>query len=189
MTARKKSQAEQPEPEHIEEEDALTAAMRVLAVEKMLTTEMRAAKSAARQVATDEITPGERRMATLTDGTPIATITLTKPSIRGGWEITDPIALDLWCQEKGIDTGAKHVLTFPGWFTAQANLQAIIDQHGGEVPPGIADGAVETAPSLRVNQTQAQREALQRAVPTVDGLLAIMAPPEQIDAPAAGEEA
>lgn len=137
-------------------------ALRTLALIKLLQTRIRAAEKAAKNyLATRAILEvGDKKNVTDDQGESIATVSMSKGRTRGGLTVTDPFALADWCDQRGIQHHGQPSITFPAWFTAAANLQALVNQHGGQLPPGLSDYTEEGDPVVTTRQTTAQEDAL-----------------------------
>lgn len=138
-----------------------TIAQRVLVVAKLLRDQIADSDKKARAyLAEKAMNPGDRANVIDDSGESIGTISLSKPRKRGGLVITDPMALAAWCDAHNIQHGGKPSIEFPAWFTAQANLQALVHMSGGELPDGLDDTTEEGAPALSVRMSDDQRAQL-----------------------------
>lgn len=113
----------------------------------------------------ETLTPGDRMHATLPDGTDIGTISYSRPAPGpGDWAITDEGAYARWLSDTHPDaTEVKIVVR--DWAKGPAQINAYVEEHLGEVPPGVAwaEGRART-PSISTSLSKAQREALEVAI-------------------------
>lgn len=132
-------------------------ALRIVTIAKLVREQILATDKNARAYLTEKaMTSGDRLNVVDDEGRSIGTVSMSKPRVTGGWEITDPIALAKWCEKRGIHHGGKPSIEFPEWFEARANLEALVRQAGGEIPDGLADTSTEGKPSLSVRMSEEQ---------------------------------
>lgn len=156
-------------------------ALRTLAVAKMLKDRIYAAeKQAKAYLATKVMAEKDRKTVTDDQGRDIATVSMTKPRQKpgtGGWVITDPIALQVWCDKHGERTGGKPSVVFPEWFEAPDELARLVAKYDGEIPDGLVEVPAEYGdPSITVRQTPAQADALLQNFGSATALLESVAP-------------
>lgn len=141
--------------------DPTTRALQTLALTKYLTGELKARENAARSVLAGAMSPGDRRVVTAANGVEVATVSLTRPSEREQLVVTDPDALYLWAKEhECAPDGVRTTIVLPDWFTSEANLRALIDRAGGELPDGITIHTSTRKPTVMVRQSAAQALAI-----------------------------
>lgn len=160
-----------------------THALRILATGRYLTGLIRKAEAQAKAYLMEkELKPKDRRSVTLDDGADIGTVSLAQGR-KPGPKVTDPIALAAWLDSRGISHGGKPSVQFPEWFTAKANLEALLERLGGELPDGL-ELPEEGAPYILVRQSTDQALTLRDslATATAQDLLAEVAP-LQIEGP------
>lgn len=154
-----------------------THAMRILATAKFLKTLMGPAERQAKAYLQEkELAVKDRRTITGTDGSDVGTISLVAGR-QPAPTITDPVALQMWCDERGIHTGAEMRPVFPEWFTAKANLEALIAQAGGELPDGL-EVPPPGEPYVLVRQSADQALALRDSLTSAQELIDFVTPLE-----------
>ena len=94
---------------------------------------------------------GDRTYA-IVDGEKIGTVSVSAPE--PGPKVTDPDALLDWCRKNQPDAIVE---TVAPWFTASANLKAMLEKTG-ELPDGV--DIVRGEPSVSVRVSAAQGEVL-----------------------------
>lgn len=156
-------------------------ALRTLAVAKMLKDRIYAAeKQAKAYLATKVMAEKDRKTVTDSEGRDIATVSMTKPRQKpgtGAWTITDPIALQVWCDQHDEHTGGKPSVVFPEWFAAPDQLRRLVEKYDGEIPDGLVEVPAEFSdPSITVRQTATQADALLLNFDTATALLESVAP-------------
>ena len=152
-------------------------AMRILATAKFLKTLMSPAERQAKAyLATKEMRVKDRRTVEGVDGSDIGTISMVAGR-QGAPVIVDPVALQVWCDERGIHTGAEMRPVFPAWFTAKANLEALIAQAGGELPIGL-EVPEAGEPYVMIRQSADQALALRDGLTTAAQLIDFVTPLE-----------
>lgn len=152
-------------------------AMLTLATAKMIKARMSPAeKQAKAYLEQKEMNPGDRRSVMSPDGQDVGTVSMSKGGVRGNLTITDPIAFAAWCDERGIEHRAVPSLTFPEWFTARANLEAIIANAGGEMPDGLEDTTTTVQPYVSIRQSETQAANLLDSFTTAQQILEAITP-------------
>lgn len=106
--------------------------------------------------------PGDRKRAAL-EGEQIATVSRAEYKTAEALTVTDPALLLEWVKHNGHDDAIVESLA--PWFTAPANLEALVAKTG-EVPDGVEVMQKETGGGVSVRQTPAQKEALARLAAT-----------------------
>lgn len=150
-------------------------AMRVLATAKLLKSLMAPAeKQAKTYLEAKELSPKDRRTITLDDGTDVGTVSMVEGRTKAPI-IVDAEALAKWCDKHGVEHAARWEPVFPEWFTAKANLEALIDGAGGEIPDGLAIPD-QGKPYVMVRQTTGQAMALADAFTSASDLINAVTP-------------
>lgn len=150
-------------------------AMRVLATAKLLKSLMAPAeKQAKAYLEAKELSPKDRRTVTLDDGTDVGTISMVEGRSKAP-VIIDAEALVKWCDEHGVEHGARWEPVFPAWFTAKANLDSLIERAGGEIPDGLALPE-PGEPYVMIRQTTGQAMALADAFTSAKALIEAVTP-------------
>lgn len=143
-------------------------ALRTLALAKLLKDQIYRAEKQAKAYLAKTMKEKDRTSAFDDQGNDVATISMAKARQKPGtgqWAITDPIALQVWCDKHGEHTGGKPSMVFPEWFAAPAELARLVAKYDGEIPDGLVEVPAEFGePSISVRQTPTQADALSRAI-------------------------
>lgn len=120
-----------------------------------------------------ELEPGDRKMATL-EGAEIGTITRAKLGTKERVVVTSEPALLAWCKANGQEDAI--VTRLADWFTAEANLAALIAKTG-ELPDGVDIETRESGGYISVRQSDTQKDNLTALAATgaIAGLVADLA--------------
>ena len=107
-----------------------------------------ALKKQATEALKDHMVEGDRSYATY-DGERIGTISVTTGEPR--WEVADPSALLRWARTHKPEAVQE---TLAPWFTTHANLEGVIQETGGEIPPGVELTTPSPRVTVRVSEKQ-----------------------------------
>lgn len=97
---------------------------------------IKSGKAAAKAALGEELNPGDRVAVTLPSGKRIGKVTMTDPKTKNVYSVTDEAAFIAWVSEH-YTSAVEFKPVIQPWFMGEGNLEAVIKNNGGEVPPGL----------------------------------------------------
>lgn len=134
-------------------------ALRNYATVRVLEKRLADVKGKARAYLQEHMVPGSRLVATLPDGSQVATVSRPADS-EAKLQVTDMREFVAWLQTHEPMLADKVIMvpTLPEWVVAHGNLESLVEDNEGELPPGVGF-TTPRASTPRCTMSQKQEDA------------------------------
>ena len=132
----------------------------------------------AKNTLADHLEPGERMRATL-DGKQVGTISMSDPKPTTALKITDEKAFTKWVAHHHPEAIIPAVAP---WFSAAANIAALVAEAAGELPDGVEEIDTTRDPIITVRVSEEQARNLEILTVQIPVTRLIEGPTEDDDA-------